>query len=42
MREVRKCEEHDREHIFITEKPSVNHPYIQDKEPFAGGRVCAK
>ena len=24
--EVRKFEEHDREQIFITEKPSVNHP----------------
>ena len=40
--EVRKCEEHDREHIFITEEPSVNHSYIHDKEPFAGERVCAK
>ena len=24
--EVRKLKEHDWEHIFITEKPSVNHP----------------
>ena len=28
--------------VFITEKPSVNHPLIHDKEPFAGGRVCKK